>query len=90
MCKTTFRLLRQFGKKKFAQVKQKVTKVPWMSFIFRNKNCTRKLTDFKCGEKCINLAANPYWKNDIKEEYLIKPKPQIRLYVEKKTGIQNQ
>ena len=27
-----------------------------------NDDGTRKLIDFKCGEKCLCAAANPFWK----------------------------
>lgn len=51
--------------------------------FYHNWNGTRKHIDFERGEKCLKSTNNPYWKNDVKEKYLIKLKAHTRLYAEK-------
>ena len=52
-------------------------------YFYHNRNGTKKRIDFEHGEKCVKPTNNLYWKNDVKEKYLIKLKTHTRLYAEK-------
>ena len=60
MCKTPFRLLGQFGKKKLAQVERKVTRIFKKWYVFIEKGMTQEnLFISNMEKKCLVPTANP-------------------------------
>ena len=84
MCKTPFRLLGQFGKKKLAQVERKVTRIFKKWYVFIEKGMAQEnLFISNMEKKYLVPTANPCWKITSRKKYSPEPDAQTRMCAEK-------